>query len=133
MGSRSTQVRMAEKKGPQWAFGVVGFLLVVSLTVIAYVSAPAVISWLKSNANGFTTVGLPDSQVQLMFTGIVFLVLLAVVGVIVFAFAPKQTNTSSMDRMVKEREEMLREKRASKKRQRTVNRTMRESVKDKMN
>lgn len=129
MGSRSTQIRMAEQKRSRWAYGAVGFLLVVALTVIAYLSAPAVLQFLRRSVRGFSTAGLPDSQVELMFTGVVFLVLLAIVGVVVFAAAPKEKDTTSMSDMVKEREQMVRAKQNMKKRQRRINRQMREDLK----
>ncbi len=127
----SSQVAIASKKNNRRMWPVMGFLLIVALTLLAYTIAPNVIDWIKANFRQFRTAGMTDEQLRLAFTAIVFVLFTLVVALIIAVSAPKKAINVNMDELSKERVDMLKGKRARKKRQRRINREYREHVEGK--
>ena len=122
-----TQIKIAESDTNgrrRWA--AFGFLLIVALTVIAWFVAPDVIKWVKSTFRQFNASGLTPIQLQLAFTAIVFVLLALLTGLIVTLFAPKKALNVKDKDLVKERETGEKYRRAQRKRQRRINRELRE-------
>lgn len=110
---------------------VMGFVLVVTLTIIAYGVAPDVIIWLRSNFRGFSTQGMTPQQLRLAFTAIVAVLLTLITALIIAVAAPKKAINVRLGELQKERVEMVKEKHERKKRQRRINRQYREHVEGK--
>jgi len=127
----SSQVRIAEKKSNRRFWPLMGFVLIVALTVIAYIVAPDVITWMRSTFRQFRPEGMTSDQLRLVFTAIVFVVLALIAALIIAIAAPKKPINVDEGKLMKERSEMVKAKRAAKKRQRRVNRAYREHVEGK--
>lgn len=125
MTSQVKQV-VEHKSRRRWA--AYGFLLIVSLTVIAWFAAPGVISWMKVTFKQFRPVGLTQFQLQLAFAGIVFVVLALIAALVVTLGSPKKPLNVREKDLIKERTDNVTYRRQQRKRQRTLNREMREFV-----
>ncbi len=132
MGSQVTVI-YEKRSRKRWA--AIGFLLIVSLLVISWFIAPAVITWLRSINRQFRissgTQNIPDVQLQLIFTLILFVLLGATSALIVTVFAPKKKiNVKDKDLMA-ERMDGVKYHQKARRRQRTLNREMREYIQSK--
>ncbi len=127
----SSQVRIADKKNNRRMWPVMGFLLIVALTAIAYVIAPDVINFIKSNFRAFQTSSMNPTTLRWVFTGIVALILSLLVAIIIAVAAPKKPINVKMSDLERERTEMLTAKAKRKKQQRRINREYREHVEGK--
>ncbi|MBK8032589.1 MAG: hypothetical protein IPK17_24535 [Chloroflexi bacterium] len=67
----SSQVKIQDKKRGRRSWPVMGFLLIVAFTVIAYLIAPGVIDWLRDNLRGFRTTGMNQTTLRWVFTAII--------------------------------------------------------------
>ena len=129
----SSQVTIITAKRSRKRWAVIGFVLIVSLLIISWFTAPFVIQMLKSSFRAFGPASrtIQPLQLQLAFTLVIFLVLGSVSALIVTIFAPnKAINVRSKD-LLAEREDGVKYHRKAKKRQRTLNREMREYVQSK--
>lgn len=132
MGS---QISIVYEKRSRKRWAAIGFLLIVSLLVISWFVAPSVITWLRSINKEFrqgTSVKvMPYWQVQLAFTFVVFLILGSVSALIVTIFAPKKSINVKDKDLENARLDDVKYHRKAKKRQRTLNREMREYIQSK--
>ncbi len=132
MGS---QVTIVHEKRSRKRWAAIGFLLIVSLLVISWFVAPSVILWLKSVNREFRIAvspkNLPAWQLQAAFTLIIFVVLGAVSALVVTVFAPKKSINVKEKDLVDARLDGVKYHQKAKKRQRTLNREMREYVQSK--
>ncbi len=121
-----SQIKVVVEGNSRRRWAAIGFLLIVSLTVIAWFVSPDVIKWVKSTFRQFNTSSITPLQLQLAFTAIVFVLLALVAGLIVTLFAPKKALNVKDKDLVKERETGEKYRQAQRKRQRRINREMRE-------
>ncbi len=121
-----SQIKFAVEENSRRRWAAIGFLLIVSLTVIAWFVSPDVIKWVKSTFRQFQTGSLTPIQLQLAFTAIVFVLLALLAGLIVTLFAPKKALDVKDKDLVKERDAGDKYRHAQRKRQRRINRELRE-------
>lgn len=124
----SSQVTMAEKRNKRRMWPVMGFLLIVAFTLIAYIVAPDVIVWLRQTFRQFRTAGISDQQLRLYFTAIVAALLSLIAGLIIAVSAPKKAINVKTNDLLKERVSMVADQKRRKKQQRRINREYREFV-----
>lgn len=122
------KVVIEHKSRKRWA--AYGFLLIVALLIISWFLAPTVITVSKSALKqlGPALSSVPQVQQQIVYTLIIFFILAIVTALIVALAAPKRPLNVSEKDLIKEREATERYKRMARKRQRTLNREMREYV-----
>ncbi|HVU12347.1 MAG TPA: hypothetical protein VHD90_13775, partial [Phototrophicaceae bacterium] len=101
----SSQVTIVVEKRSRRRWAAIGFLLIVSLLVIAWFAAPGVISILKSAFKGLGPAlkTIPPLQQQIAFTLIIFAILGVFAALIVTLFAPKKAINVSEKDLTKER------------------------------
>ena len=125
----TSQVTIAEKKRNRGRWAAYGFLLIVALLIISWFAAPSVISAVRTLTHGqFVTVGLTPQQLQIAFTLIIFFILALVSALIVTIAAPKKAINVKDKDLSNERLDNVKHHKQQKKRQRTLNREMREYV-----
>lgn len=122
----SSQIKVATRGRRRWAWPVVGFILAVSLGVIAYMLAPAAIQLVRTSLRGFDTSGMAPTTLRWIFTAILFVIFLTLAALIVAVAAPKPRNTVKYSDLVKEREAMQAERRRKKIQARKLAQQMRE-------
>ena len=120
------KVAIEHRSRRRWA--AFGFLLIVALLTISWFVAPTVISVTKSTFKqlGQALATIPPLHQQLVYTVIIFLILALVSALIVTLAVPKKTLDVSEKELLKERDATEEYKRMARKRQRTLNRQMRE-------
>ena len=125
----SSQVTVVVEKKSRRRWAAYGFLLIIALMTLGWFIAPLVITWTKSATHGtFPPPTMTKVQIQIAFTLIVFVLLALVSALIVTLFAPRKAINVSEKSLMKERDDEIRYKRKARKRQRTLNREMREYV-----
>jgi di/tricarboxylate transporter len=120
------KVVIEQKSRKRWA--AYGFLLLVALLVISWFLAPSLIQMLRASNRAFRT-GLgtmEPRQLQIIFTLVLTLILALVSAIIVTLAAPKRVLNVNEKDLVKEREAGRKYHQMQKKRQRKLNREMRE-------
>ncbi|MCS7070317.1 MAG: hypothetical protein NZM00_02355 [Anaerolinea sp.] len=122
----NSQVKVAVRSRRRWAWPVVGFILAVSLGVIAYMLAPAAIQFVRSTLRGFDTSGMAPTTLRWIFTAILFVIFITLAGLIVAVAAPKPRDTVKYSDLVKEREAMQAERKRKKLQARRLAQQMRE-------
>jgi hypothetical protein len=129
----TSQVTIATQKISRRRWAAIGFLLIVSLLVISWFIAPPLIDWLKHTFRPFVQASktIKPLQLQLAFTLVVFVILGAFAALIVTVFAPKKKMNVSEKALTQERLDEVKYQRKARKRQRTLNREMREYVQSK--
>jgi hypothetical protein len=125
-----TQVVQAEKKRKRSWWPLIGFLLIVSLLVISYALAPDVIREVQRGLPRLNMRSIAPEMQRLIFTGVIFGVLLLIAGLIVAMFAPRKRTLVKETDIIKEREQMLVARVRDKKKQRTVNLEIRNTLRD---
>ncbi len=122
------KVVIEQKSRRRWA--AYGFLLIVALLIISWFLAPTAITISKNALKqlGPALSSVPQVQQQIVYTLIIFFILAIVTALIVALAAPKRPLNVSEKDLIKEREATERYKRMARKRQRTLNREMREYV-----
>ncbi len=128
----SSQVTVVVHKRSRKRWAAYGFLLIVALLVIAWFLADPAVKTVKTLSHGAFRPGAPGGltviQVQVVFTLIIFFILGSIAALIVTVAAPKsKINVKDKD-LVKERLDGVKEHKKAKKRQRQLNREMREFV-----
>ena len=100
-----------------------GALLILASAVMAYFIGPAVVDWLdKGNViRGFPPTGVPRVNIYWILRGIVFVILVLLSSMVVAAAAPKKKSAVTEVKLIKERKEMVNEKKARKMRQQLMN------------
>ena len=131
----SSQVTIVVHKRSRKRWAAYGFLLIVALLIISWFIAPAAIDAVKAISHGQfkpgTPGGLTKVQVQIAFTLIIFVILGSLAAMIVTMAAPKKTINVKEKDLVKERLDGVKYHKQVKKRQRKLNREMREFVEKK--
>lgn len=126
----SSQVKVVIEQRSRKRWAAYGFVLIVSLMIISWFIAPAVLDFLKGTipavARGLRVMA-PLHQ-QIAFTLVIFVLLALLSALIVTFFVPKRPLDVKDKSLIKEREENLKYQRVARKRQRTLNRQMREFV-----
>ena len=122
------KVVIEQKSRRRWA--AYGFLLIVALLIISWFLAPTAITISKNALKqlGPALSSVPQVQQQIVYTLIIFFILAIVTALIVALAAPKRPLNVSEKDLLKEREATEKYKRMARKRQRTLNREMREYV-----
>lgn len=127
MGSQIVVVT-EQKSRKRWA--AMGFLLLFALGVISWFIAPEVVKWIKGGSKTLriALVEVPAQQEQLIMTIILTLLFALIAGLIVTIFAPKKSINVKDKDLIKERLDGVKYHEKAKKRQRTLNREMRNYV-----
>jgi hypothetical protein len=125
-----TQVVQAEKKRKRSWWPLIGFLLIVSLLVISYALAPDVIREVQRGLPRLNMRSIAPEMQRLIFTGVIFGVLLLAAGLIVAMFAPRKRTLVKENDIIKEREQMLVARERDRKKQRAVNLVIRNTLRD---
>ena len=122
-----SQIKVLEKRRKRGLWPIIGLLLAIALGVISYVLAPTVITWLRDRNARF---GLTlDPQVfQLLIAGVIFVILITIFALIVAAATPKKMINVKETDLIKERMQGKMHKQYEQKRQRQLNRKLRENV-----
>ncbi len=126
----SSQVTVVTKKRSRALWAAFGFLLIVALLIIAWILAPGLVTFLKGSFRGFrTAVGtMPPLHLQIAFTLIIFVVLALLSAIVVTIASPRRALQFKDKDLQKERVANLDYQRAARKRQRKLNREMRQHV-----
>ncbi|MDZ4769728.1 MAG: hypothetical protein SGJ24_11420 [Chloroflexota bacterium] len=114
-------------------YPVVGFILIVAVTGIAWVAAPYVESFIKDLFPNFRRAGMSAETFRWALTasvaGILLLVAMMLVAIGSRRRRPLDVRNSTL---VKERDEMILDRKRTKRRQRQMNQKMRDHVRDNM-
>lgn len=106
---------------------VIGFVLALSLGVIAWALGPAGYNFLRDNRIvNFAITNISRATWELIISGVLFVVLLMFASLVVAAARPKQKSEVREKDLVKERDKMVREQKAKKVLQREINRKMKD-------
>jgi len=128
----SSQVKVVVYKRSRKRWAAYGFLLIVALLVISYFLSTPATDFVKALSHGQFRPGAPGGltklQVQVAFTLIIFFILGSVAALNVTVAAPKKVINVKETDLVKERLDGVKYHKKAKKRQRTLNREMREYV-----
>jgi hypothetical protein len=104
-----------------------GLLMGLAAAAIAWVLAPTLFDFVRRRSPNFRIGTLTEEQVLLFFGIIIFLVLISIGTLIVAVSAPRKKSRIRETDVAKERAKIEAARRARKKRQRELNRKMRES------
>jgi hypothetical protein len=125
----SSQVKVVVEKKSRRRWAAYGFVLIVALMTISWFVAPSVIQVLRANRDFRAGLSeMPDWQVQVAFTLVIFVILAAISALIVTIASPRRVLNIKEKDLIKERADALEYNRKARKRQRTLNREMREYV-----
>lgn len=122
-----SQVRIADRKRGRAAYAAVGFILIVAIGVVVFVVTPPLTQYLDQTV--LRNYRIPRSElptVQLLVGIILFFLLATVTALIVALLAPKKSINVKETDLIKEREEMLKARKADRVRQRAINRQYRD-------
>ncbi|MCC6612537.1 MAG: hypothetical protein IT320_03605 [Anaerolineae bacterium] len=131
-----SQARIAQKRTRRALWPVMGLILAIALGAIAWLAKDPVMAALPANVR--TQLGrLPGVQGEVAVAAFLFLIMLGIVAIVVALAAPrKRINVKDQD-MLKERDNMLRDKaareRLAKKMAQENRKSMREDAKRKSN
>ncbi|PJF39936.1 MAG: hypothetical protein D6737_15600 [Chloroflexi bacterium] len=117
--------KQAAKKGTNKAlWPVLGLFMAASLGVISWFTAPTIKTLMVDNVAKFRGNELPEDQMQALFAGVIFIVLLGITGLLLAVTIPrdKDAKLSSHKQMMKDRKAMIAEREAKKRRRRMVER-----------
>ncbi len=123
-----SQAKIATKKQSRVLWPVMGFFLALACGVIAYVAAPSVIDFTKTALPGFRTAGIAPDTLRLLFTGIIFVILITISGILIALFAPKRSMNITDQSLAKERAGTLAKRKNEKVMQQRVNSQMRDDL-----
>jgi hypothetical protein len=119
--------RVAEKKSRRGLWPLYGLLMALALGAISYVLGPVVLQFMRSRSAQFSIGTLNDQQVELLLSGIVFVLLLAFATLILAVAAPKKKSEVKDAALVKEKRQMEVERKQRRKRELEIQRKLRES------
>lgn len=106
---------------------LIGFILLVSLLVIAWALGPTGYDFLSRNRIvNFGITNVARSTWELIISGVLFVVLLMFASLLVAAARPRQKTEVREKDIAKEREKMVRQIKARKELQRQINRKMKD-------
>src|SRR5271170_945462 len=114
----SSQVTILVEKRSRRRWAAIGFLLIVSLSVIAWFSAPSVITFMESTFKGLGPAlkNISPLQQDIGFTLIIFVILSTVAALIVTLAAPKKAINVKESDLLKERLDNVKYQKKQKKR-----------------
>lgn len=119
------QYRKVEKKKSKGLWPLYGLLMAVAAGAIAYVLAPQLLAFVLRRSPSFSIGTLSRDQVELLFGGIIFFVIIAVGGMIIAAFMPKKKMDEVQDKHLrKQKEQMIKDEKARRIRRAMVEREM---------
>lgn len=123
--------REAEEKPRRGMWPVYGLLMAVAAAGIAYVLAPEALILVRRQSPQFNIGTFTDQQVELLFGGVIFMVLILIIALILAAFVPRQRgpNTINDKIMAKEKQRMEAERKERRKRQLALEKKMRQENK----
>jgi uncharacterized membrane protein YciS (DUF1049 family) len=122
-----SQVRVAERKRGRRAYAAVGFILIVAIAVIVVVVTPPLTTYLDQTFLRRYQIPRRDlPTVQLLVGLILFFIGATITALIVALFAPKKSINVKETDLVKEREQMVKQRKADRVRQRQINREFRD-------
>ena len=122
--------RVAEKKKNRGMWPFYGLLMALSMGGIAYVLGPRLYEYVSRRSPNFSIGTLSEQEVILLFSAAIFLVLMSVAGLVVAIFAPKRQSEVKDRDLARERQQRDAERRARKKRNRELDRKMREEYRN---
>ncbi|MBZ0302618.1 MAG: hypothetical protein K8J31_22935 [Anaerolineae bacterium] len=118
--------KMPEKRKRRGLWPVYGLMMAIALGGIAYIASPLLLQYIRRRSPQFSVGNLTDQQAALLFAGIIFLALLALVTMLLTLAVPKKKSQVLDKQLVQEKKEMEAARRARKKRQLEIERKMRE-------
>lgn len=124
-----SQVRMAHKKNRRALWPVMGLIMAVALGAIAWLGKDFVMNLLPASVRSQLT-RLPGIQGEVAVAVFMFVIMLGVVAVIVAIAAPKRRINVKEQDMLKEREQMVREKAARERRAKKMAMENRKSLRE---
>ncbi|MBK8026357.1 MAG: hypothetical protein IPK19_34455 [Chloroflexi bacterium] len=128
----TSQVKIASKKRTRWAWPVVGFVMILALSVIAYFLAPSVQGTIDDLFPQFRREGMSNQTYQLIVAGFTFVILLLSATLLVSLGGRRKRPLDVTNRSLeKERAQMIADKKALKRRQRRLNQELRDHVRNK--
>ncbi len=122
-----SQIIIKEKKKRVGLRPVIGLVLGAACLILGWFAAPSVVEWAQSQNRSFGR-GMDETTLRLFFAVMIFLVLITIIGLIIGAATPKKAMNVKETDLTKERLQMMQSKEYEKKRQRKLNRQMREEV-----
>jgi hypothetical protein len=127
MSKSHSQVVISEEKRGRRAFPAIGFILIVAMGAIVWVVTPPLTEYLdRTLLTGYRIPRTDLPTVQIGIGLVLFFLLSTVVALVVSALAPKRAASVKETDLVKERDEMQRQRKAERIRQRKINREFRE-------
>jgi len=129
----TSQIKIVQVKRSRRRWAAYGFLLIVALLIISWFSAQPVIDLLKSVFKQFGPAlrTITPIQQQIAFTLIIFVILAIFAALLVTLGAPKRPLNVKEKDLIKERNDAVKYHKMDRKRQRRLNREMREYVEKK--
>ncbi|MDZ4764632.1 MAG: hypothetical protein SGI73_08770 [Chloroflexota bacterium] len=122
-----SQVRVAEKKRGRRAYAAVGFILIIAIAVIVFVVTPPLTAYLDTTFLRRYSIPRKDlPTVQLLVGLVLFFIGSTITALIVSLFAPKKMINVKETDLVKERDAMVKQRKADRVRQRKINRDFRD-------
>jgi cytochrome c-type biogenesis protein CcmH/NrfG len=125
-----TQVKMAEKRRVRGMWPLIGFLLVVAIAAIAYFASEPALAFARQNLRGFVVRGEDVQIARFGVAAVIFVVLIASVGLIVALFSPKKAIQVKESDLAKEREQMQFERRYERMKQRDMAMKLRQRLRE---
>jgi hypothetical protein len=122
-----SQIKIVEKRRSRALRPLLGLILALALGVISFVLAPSVVTWLQSQNRRFGAT-LEPQVLQLLVAAAIFGVLLTIFALLVAAATPKKMIDVKDTDLMKERKQNQMHKEYERKRQRQLNRKLRENI-----
>jgi hypothetical protein len=120
----------AEKKDPLKPFyPIIGLIVIVVAGAIGYFAAPSLLTFTKPYLPA-EVLARPDNELQLLFAGMIFFVIVAVLGFAFALFAPRPPKEVSDKALIAERNAREMERKRQKKRKSSMRRRMKQGTKD---
>lgn len=131
----------AESKGVRPFLPIMGLVLIIAFGAIGYVLSPNAVMLAQNNLNGFDggcydaggKIICENTGIQLIFAGLIFVVLMGFAGFFLALFSPKpKTDKLSTEKQLKkEKVEREKERLARKRRKQEINRRVAKERKEK--
>ncbi|MBL8162312.1 MAG: hypothetical protein JNJ61_10035 [Anaerolineae bacterium] len=101
---------------------VIGLVLVIAVGFLSWVIAPEANRFLARTLPNYPPPGVTGQTLNLIMTGILFVIVVLLVSLVVAASAPKKKSVVNEPQLMKDRAKLLDEKKKQKLRQRQINR-----------
>ena len=126
-----SQVTISERKRKRGLWPVMGLILAIVIGIISWFLAPSVVALTKQLLPQFSTTGMSPRDVNLIFTFLTFVILMALVAFIVAIFMPKKAINVNERDLKKERDQAADYRKYQRVRQRKINRETQAYLKEK--